>query len=318
MGIRECVALLKKIRDPSTAARRDEWVLFKPDPRTLPVLLMAADHQSHKIRWAAAKALSEIGGEKALKMLIGLLKDKDQGVCQYAAEALGRLGDRKATMPLAEALKGSEHYLVRLKAVRALGQFKDKRSVEALAGAVRRDENYDVRAQAAHVLGEIGDKRAVDALAVGMNGKYSDRKACIRALGKIGCPSAVKALINQFAEIDTWITKRGTLHYTSRDGKGGGVAGPYIQIDNTALNIAEVLEKTMPKSFPYFTRAAGKKKKPVNRLYDSMEGFGTAESRAKRRKEKTKVMLAWLEEHKDRLVWDPKTRHFNLKPEEEK
>ena len=93
------------------------------------------------------------------------------------------------------------------------------------------------------------------------------------------------------------------------------MAGPYIQKDNTASNIAEVLKKTMPPSFPYNNAAADNKKKLRHRFHGPLDGFGTAEARAKLRKEESKKMLSWLEKNKARLVWDPKTRRFDLKSE---
>ena len=53
----------------------------------------------------AALALARMGDAKALKTLIGALRDKDEWTRKYAAQALGESGDARAVEPLIEALK---------------------------------------------------------------------------------------------------------------------------------------------------------------------------------------------------------------------
>ena len=99
---------------------------------------------------------------KDVKLLKELLKDEDAEVRRRAAEALGKIGDRRAVELLIEALRDGNP-MVRIAAAEALGKIGDKRAVEPLIEALK-DENAGVREAAAWALGEIGDKRAVEPL----------------------------------------------------------------------------------------------------------------------------------------------------------
>jgi len=99
---------------------------------------------------------------KNVKGLIKALRHEYEFVRWKAAEALGRIGDKRAVEPLIHALKDEDWY-VRWKAAEALGRIGDKRAVEPLIQALK-DEDSDVRREAAEALGKIGDKRAVEAV----------------------------------------------------------------------------------------------------------------------------------------------------------
>jgi hypothetical protein len=72
-------------------------------------------------RASAARALGEVGGEKAATALIGALDDEDDWVKEYAAEALGKLAYGPAVEPLGKLL-ASDNYKIRSSAVTALGK----------------------------------------------------------------------------------------------------------------------------------------------------------------------------------------------------
>jgi hypothetical protein len=72
-------------------------------------------------RSTAARALGEIGGEKATAALIEALNDEDDWVKEYAAEALGKLACEQAVGPLGELLNSS-NYKVQSCAAEALGK----------------------------------------------------------------------------------------------------------------------------------------------------------------------------------------------------
>ena len=88
------------------------------DVDTLIKDLKTGDYYS---RSAAARALGEIGGEKAAAALIEALNDEDDWVQEYAAGALGKIAYRPASDALGRILK-SENYKVRCAAVEALGR----------------------------------------------------------------------------------------------------------------------------------------------------------------------------------------------------
>jgi HEAT repeat protein len=106
------------------------------------------------VNQAAAEALIRCG-PKAVDVLLSTLKHSDTRARQLAASALGDIGDKRAAEPLALVVQADEDYAVRTAAVTALGQLKDSRAVWAIVGVLKlRDETTPER-QAA--LGRLRD-----------------------------------------------------------------------------------------------------------------------------------------------------------------
>ena len=87
-------------------------------PDALIEQLKTGDYYS---RSTAARALGQIGGEKAETALIEALNDEDDWVKEYSAESLGKLRSERAVVPLGELLNSS-NYKVRSSAAEALGR----------------------------------------------------------------------------------------------------------------------------------------------------------------------------------------------------
>jgi len=123
-----------------------------------------------------ADALGEIGGEKATEALIQALTDEDVFVRNMAAIGLGKIADPRAVDPLIHALKdvstayGWKGWKVRDAATLALSQIGDQ-AVEPLIQALK-NEDWLVQYGAARALGEIGDTRAIEPLTI-IKGQYS-------------------------------------------------------------------------------------------------------------------------------------------------
>lgn len=84
-----------------------------------------------QIRFQAARELARLG-KPAVSILIEGLEHRSPGTRQQAAIALGDIGDKKATLPLVDALHN-----VGWAAAEALGKIGDPRAQEALLGASR-------------------------------------------------------------------------------------------------------------------------------------------------------------------------------------
>ena len=97
-----------------------------------------------------------------ISSLIRLLNSTDPAVQWHAAEALGTCGER-AVPHLLEALE-SRPVPVRLGAIEALGTIRDNRAVSPLLAVLRRDASLEVRWAAVLALGEIGSPDAIPAL----------------------------------------------------------------------------------------------------------------------------------------------------------
>jgi HEAT repeat protein len=157
-------------------------------------------------RGVAARALAEIGDERAVEPLIKALDDMDRSVKRDAYEALVRIGD-SALDTLIKALKRKNKY-IRVEVAKILGEIKSERAIEPLINALK-DRATEVRCaaaralwkigtpealEAARVFGKIGDKREIEQLIKALKDK-DIRRATIWELEKIGDEKAVKPLI---------------------------------------------------------------------------------------------------------------------------
>jgi HEAT repeat protein len=167
---------------------------------------------------SAAKALGEIGDERAVEPLIGVLSDDDSGASRFAA------------------CSQNNHRRVRYTTAEALGKIGDARAVEPLIGVLS-DNEQEVRKCAAEALDKIGwvpgtdGQRAAYLIAVEdweslvewggaavepliealsdenhcRNTLYirSLRAAAAEALGKIGDARAVEPLIGMLGDEDS-------------------------------------------------------------------------------------------------------------------
>lgn len=125
-------------------------------------LIKALKDDDPQVRSLAARALGEIGDQKASDSLIEVLDDPSPEVRMNAASSLGWLGASEAVEPLIELLRDENEGVVH-SSVCALGAFKDPRAVEPLCEVLNRDD-YSKRWEIVLALGEIGDSRAVDPL----------------------------------------------------------------------------------------------------------------------------------------------------------
>jgi HEAT repeat protein len=123
---------------------------------TVPHLLSALKDPSHLVRSRAAEALGKVGDNRAVMPLIDVLNDaaEDPDVLSRAAEALGRLRAGEAVEPLMDLLTNMVWY-VRYQAVVALGRIGEPAARGALAQAIRYDPDFSVRAAARQSLQQL-------------------------------------------------------------------------------------------------------------------------------------------------------------------
>ncbi|MDP8230456.1 MAG: HEAT repeat domain-containing protein, partial [Candidatus Gorgyraea atricola] len=160
-------------------------------------------YTKYGLRNSATKALIQIG-RPAVPALIGALNNKNWLVKHHAIEALGKIGDPQAVLPLisivtAERRSGwgirfeaKPEDSIWIDAIGALGEIRDKRAVPVLIKELDKGGNL----VAAIALGKIGSTRAVTALIKALEDTNTDvRKNVAEALGNIGDDRAVPALI---------------------------------------------------------------------------------------------------------------------------
>ena len=72
------------------------------------MLVQAMNVKDRSLRKIPAYVLGEIGGAKAVELLIAELKNEDQNIRGLAAYVLGKIKDPRSTGPLISSLKGKD------------------------------------------------------------------------------------------------------------------------------------------------------------------------------------------------------------------
>jgi cyclophilin family peptidyl-prolyl cis-trans isomerase len=102
-----------------------------------------------------------------------LLKDRREAVRERAALALGRIGDRRATRALIEAMNTDASLRVRTTAAFALGENDDTQAIPALLNALDQEEvPLGVDARIVEALGKLGSLSSVEE---GIRAQIGDR-----------------------------------------------------------------------------------------------------------------------------------------------
>jgi HEAT repeat protein len=176
-------------------------------PAVPPLIKALGDHDLYVVI-GAAEALGRIDDRRAIDPLLTCLASETSHVRQAACRALGEIGDQKAVIPLTEMLKDGD-YDVRFAATAALGKVRDPRAVQPLIAALKH-ENPDVREAAAEALGQSGDTWAIEPLlAVLGDSRFSVQVAAARALGKLG-EQAVQPLLHALRTNGNWNARYAT------------------------------------------------------------------------------------------------------------
>ncbi|MDA1142333.1 MAG: HEAT repeat domain-containing protein [Planctomycetota bacterium] len=159
------------------------------------------------IRRGAALELGRIGGGKAARPLIKLLKDSDERVRVNAILGLGWMQSKAAVRELRKLTEGDD-VKMRRRAVQALGQIGDAKAAKALLARLP-DPDFYTAENAILALGWLKAKSAVTPLLEMVERlDAKDRRqrslalAAVRALGHIGDPAALPALEKLEKETD--------------------------------------------------------------------------------------------------------------------
>jgi len=155
-------------------------------PSVIPDVQAAAKDST--LRGQAIGVLVRIG-EPSVPAVVELLSESDQDLRMAAADALGKIGSKKATPALLEAAR--DVAAVRRIAISSLCTITDPRSTDLLVDVLgRTDDDGEVRARAARALSVIGGGKAMSAL-VGALGDLDlkVRTSVITGLQRIGDPA---------------------------------------------------------------------------------------------------------------------------------
>jgi HEAT repeat protein len=160
------------------------------------------DDDLYTIRLTSIVALGNLRDPSSAGTLIDALSDKSSAVRIAAANALGAIGDQRASKALVTLLKDQQDEQARIAAVNAIAKIKAPEAVtDLLEIANNESDTWSVRKASVEALGEIRDARAVDSLVNTLNDQYATvREASALALGKIG---SNQATVHLLATLDT-------------------------------------------------------------------------------------------------------------------
>ena len=188
-----------KSRENVSGAYSAVLELSRLDDRRAVDLLMLALARNDGVARSAARELGRLREARAIQPLLAMLEQ--DVVAQSAADALAKMGAHSVSGLIA-ALKG-DRFRARQWAAWALGEIGDKRAVDPLIEVMQGDNEYAVRTAAATSLGQIKDQRAIWVLVATL--KLRDettperqtaleelRQATALAMRKIGDPFTAK------------------------------------------------------------------------------------------------------------------------------
>ena len=168
-------------------------------PAYLSDIRSGSDHRKFQAAYELSKSIKR--GEAArypnlgpelVSVYRGAAND-DPRIRQYLTLVMGKIGDRRVTPVLIEALR-EPLVETRIYALAALAELRDPQSVPAIIEATR-DEEKDVRKTAFFTLGVIGDRRAVPVLAAALEDPVADvRYNAALALARFGDDRAAPVL----------------------------------------------------------------------------------------------------------------------------
>ena len=159
------------------------------------------ENKDRTFRTEASEALGSIGSEQAVQALVEALDDQSESVRSNATYALGSIGSEKAVPALIAAMKSPDEN-VRGLAVGALGSISSEEAVQTLIEALK-DQDKCVRSNAVRALGVIGSEEALQGLIeILKDADKSFRRRAVGALGSIGSERAIQAVIEALKDRD--------------------------------------------------------------------------------------------------------------------
>ena len=176
-------------------------------PDTVRHLIDVLKDESEGARRAAVEVLNVVGDESSVKYLLKAIRDADWWVRSRAADALGKIGGPQV-IGAALQLVSDKDDEVRRTAIEILNQTKDERALAHLIEATK-DSDWWVSERAVDALGEMGNKKAVPRLMEMLKTNPKSVPTVVRALGKIGDPTATAGVMGALDRSETDIRIEG-------------------------------------------------------------------------------------------------------------
>jgi HEAT repeat protein len=202
LGGTVALSLVSLIDDSSDRVREAVTRAFRHlSADEIPMLYPYIHHPDPQVRTAVACALREVPRDpQALRLLLGMLRDENEGVCSAAIESLPLFGDTAMEALSEDALSGDAER--RYAACWALGQLGPQ-AVDTLVLLARQDAP-DARSDAFRALGRIGDPRGREAVLAGLQDPAPKvRVAAVGALRRLATGDDALVLVDALADADT-------------------------------------------------------------------------------------------------------------------
>jgi HEAT repeat protein len=178
--VRNAIAIIGEIRSQDSLAE----------------LSLLLQHDDIRVRRETIRALSKIGGKRAIKVLLQTAVAEDQDIRRQAILSLGAMRATAAvpTLLVLLKLKGWSQREIDLKkdTIRALGEIRDPEATPALVKILKRKRwihrqlNEELRTAAAAALGDIADESALHILDKATNDRNANiARAAAQALKQL-------------------------------------------------------------------------------------------------------------------------------------
>jgi HEAT repeat protein len=155
-------------------------------------------------RRQAAQYLADNPNNVALPVMIRALEDPDFFIRKSAILACERFASPLTVDPLIRVLR-ERTFSEREEAIRILGKLKDRRAIEPVAEALLYSDWMSIRSEAAYALGEMHALTALPALVEGLQDFEAPVRANVaEALGKLAHPDSVVPLIEALKREKGW------------------------------------------------------------------------------------------------------------------
>ena len=163
------------------------------DPRAVRPLIGALRDSDQAVRTAATSALEYIG-EPAVVELGACLRDPELSVQEAAASVLSTIADERVLDPLISALL-SPDWVVRMHAVKAVNRLGEGKAASTLV-LLLQDKVPAVRDEAVVALKGLGQASLLPLLESLKDSDWRVRLRATEALGELGLPGAIPDLID--------------------------------------------------------------------------------------------------------------------------
>jgi HEAT repeat protein len=152
------------------------------DEAAVTILLNATRVQDDTVRTAAAEALALVRGNRAVDVLVEALDDRDWLVRQKVVEALSHIPEGRALAALAHVPHDDGEWRVRQTLVQALGRLRDPRIYAPLRELAHDPDDW-IRRDAMDLCARLDDSQAVEILLDGLqDGEINVRRAALTGL----------------------------------------------------------------------------------------------------------------------------------------